>query len=69
MTTTRTPATIRINRNAAAVHTSTVSAEGTIDFPACGAPGNTPAAYRAFRPVVVAEAVTCKRCLKIAAQA
>jgi hypothetical protein len=55
---------IRVNRNAAAVHSSTQREDGDIDFPACGAPGNTPAAFRAFRPVIVDADVTCKRCAK-----
>lgn len=56
--------TIRVNRNAKAVHISSLRADGAVNFPLCGAPGNTPAAFRAFRPVVVDEAVTCKRCAK-----
>lgn len=58
------PVHIRVNRNAAAVHLSTRDDQGRIDFPKCGAPGNTPAAFRAFRPVVVEDAVTCKRCAR-----
>lgn len=55
---------IRVNANAKAIHRATQHADGRIEMPACGAPGNTPAAYRAFRPVVVTEAVTCKRCAR-----
>jgi hypothetical protein len=60
------PANIRVNRSAAAVHRATVNPDGSINFPRCGAPGNTPAAFRAFRPVVVTDAVTCKRCSRAA---
>jgi hypothetical protein len=66
MTTTHAPVRIRINTRAAAVHLSTRDEAGRIDFPACGAPGNTVRAYAAFRPVVVTDAPTCKRCLKLA---
>ena len=58
---------IRVNRNTAAVHRSRMVDSERIDFPVCGAPGNTPAAYRSFRPVVTDEAVTCKRCAKAVA--
>lgn len=58
--------TIRVNRNANAVHIATVDTEGAIQFPLCGAPGNTPAAFRAFRPVTVDAEPTCKRCIKSA---
>jgi hypothetical protein len=67
MTTTHAPVSIRINRTAAAVHLSTQT-DGRIDFPVCGAPGNTPRAYAAFRPFVVSDAPTCKRCLKLTAE-
>jgi hypothetical protein len=69
MTTTPAPVNVRINARAAAVHLSTRDEAGRIDFPLCGAPGNTPRAYAAFRPVVVTDAPTCKRCLKIGALA
>jgi hypothetical protein len=56
---------IRVNGTAKAVHVSSKRDDGLIDFPLCGAPGNTPAAARAFRPVETDDAVTCKRCIKI----
>jgi hypothetical protein len=52
---------------ARAVHISTQREDGTIDFPICGAPGNTPDAARKFRPQIVHDDidVTCKRCIAI----
>jgi len=60
------PVLIRTSRTAAAIHRSTVMPDGRISMPACGAPGNTPAAYRNFRPVIVTDAAapTCKRCAR-----
>jgi hypothetical protein len=67
-TTNPNPIQVRVNRSAAAVHSSTQDPDGVINFPMCGAPGNTPAAFRAWRPVVVQEPVTCKRCQKLGAR-
>lgn len=59
---------IKINQHAAIVHiTKTIDENGVIDYPLCGAPGNTISRAKNFSPVIVDKTPTCKRCLKFAA--
>lgn len=56
--------TIKINAHAELVHiTRGIDAEGVINYPLCGAPGNTPGRARTFKPVIVEGPATCKRCI------